>query len=131
MANPAHSGPFVKQPRLVDKTAKRKAVDANWRKVCRAVDARDKGECRACLCRTLPTLAAVPNRREHHHIIPRSRGGKDTTANVCILCLDCHTDVHVTRSLEISGNADKLLRLRPVAWWTMRTRLNPSERSPR
>ena len=117
MANPQHAGPFRKQARIVDKTAKRKAEAADWRQVCRDVDARDKGRCRACGGGTRVTLAAVSFRREHHHIVPRSLGGADTLANVVTLCLLCHTRVHVERSLEIKGNPSGRLKCK----YTMRT----------
>lgn len=31
-----------------------------------------------------------------HHIKPLSRGGKDTLANTCILCADCHKTWHAS-----------------------------------
>jgi len=90
-----------------------------WRAVCREVDERDRFHCRACQRRLTRTLAAIPARLERHHVVPVSRGGQDTTANVCQLCLECHTRRHVSRELEIRGVANGVLTFtRAGRTWT-------------
>ena len=107
------AGPLTKpQPRFYAREAQRVKDDAARKAVYRAVSLRDGYSCRACGVRLRQTPSAVPERLEHHHIQPRSLGGKDTTANLLLLCLACHTDRHVTRDLEISGDADGLVLFR-------------------
>jgi 5-methylcytosine-specific restriction endonuclease McrA len=99
-----------KRPRVVDKAAQRKAAEAVWREVCRLVEIRDRLFCRACRRRVVKTLSLVPERLEHHHVIPRSCGGLDTESNVAIVCQGCHSDRHITRTLSMLGRADQVLR---------------------
>jgi 5-methylcytosine-specific restriction endonuclease McrA len=101
--------PFTKTSRLIDKTAKKRAKEQQWRDVCRQVDARDGGFCRACRRRTVITMSQIESRREHHHVVPRSLGGKDEVSNIATLCLSCHSDRHITRILTIVGRADQAL----------------------
>ena len=103
------SSPLLKRAKLFDKMAKA-AVKAQTRRIVfHAVSVRDEFRCRACDRRVTRTLAAVPDRIEHHHVIPRSLGGEDTTKNVALLCLSCHTKRHVTGELTITGNANRSL----------------------
>lgn len=76
-----------------------------YRAVCRLVDARDGALCRVC---------ALPLRQgaHHHHITPRSLGGKDTTANLCLVCVSCHLLIHAKR-VTVSGSGDGPLA---VSW---------------
>jgi 5-methylcytosine-specific restriction endonuclease McrA len=70
-----------------------------------AVDARDGHRCRVCL-----EYRGVDIQR--HHILPRSRSGPTTTANVVSLCAECHlVGVHGKR-LVISGSADERLQIK-------------------
>lgn len=70
------------------------------------MDARDSFRCRACrrLCRR--TLALVADRWERHHIVSRSRVGRDTPENVMGCCRRCQDLIHVTRELHVEGNAN-------------------------
>ena len=36
----------------------------------------------------------VGKRIQWHHIIPRYAGGDDSYENGCLLCANCHTEVH-------------------------------------
>jgi hypothetical protein len=73
----------------------------------RAVDARDQGRCRICGRRVIPGAINSRERAEHHHIVKRSQGGPDTTANVALLCVSrCHDDIHVRALMKLSGDAD-------------------------
>lgn len=99
--------PLAKTTRLTDTAAKRKAAEAKRQEVYRLVDRRDGHHCRACGRKVITTIAFVPERRERHHVIPRSLGGKDATRNVLTLCLECHQARHVTRALTMTGNANQ------------------------
>lgn len=96
--------------RLDDQRESDRAEERHWRDVCREVDQRDGYRCRACGCRLVQTLARVDNRLEHHHVIPLSLGGEDSVENVASLCLRCHEDRHVKRTLHIKGNANRPLQ---------------------
>jgi len=90
-------GPTRKQ----DKARRDRLKAKNYRAVCALVDERDEGRCRVCECWCL----AEPH---HHHLTYRGRGGKDTTANVILVCHHCHAEIHAER-LKVEGNADKRL----------------------
>lgn len=85
--------------------ARRKA--AHYRVVCRAVDARDGMRCRVC-------GHALFTGAHHHHIVPRSLGGKDTTANLIRIDADCHAAIHA-HTLTVTGNADGHLLIERAA----------------
>lgn len=65
---------------------------------------RDMARCRVC---QRPGLHA-------HHIIFRSLGGKDTTDNLCLLCAQCHDDIHQHR-VTVTGNANGQLQIERIA----------------
>ncbi len=96
-------------PSRVDR-AKEKAVKdaANWRLVCKVVDARDGRACRVCGTKTNPDAVGLL-RGHRHHIVYRSAGGKDVSENLVTLCAECHDAEHVKRSLHVEGNADEAL----------------------
>ena len=100
---------LLKTARVDTRETERLATEREWFELCRQVDARDHFRCRACGCRVVKTLTMRANRTERHHVIPRSRGGKDTTQNVCTLCLSCHGQRHITQTLLITGDADSRL----------------------
>ena len=118
-------------PTRVDvKRASKAAVDANWRKVCALVHARDGRACRCCGKRT--NANAVGLLRGHrHHIVYRSAGGKDETINIVTLCPTCHDDEHVKRTLRINGNADEWLIFSRAtndgSWYIARLEVAPGE----
>jgi len=107
VTNFKHDQPTRLQSSTADKRAKVKA----WQALCRYVTTRDGGCCRACGRKTTQTLAAVPERAEHHHVVPRSIGGAESEQNICLLCKSCHDERHVTRRLHIFGNAERTLHL--------------------
>ena len=79
---------------------------------------RDKGRCRACYTQDLRLECADPFLVAHaHHIVYRSRGGKDDLSNLCILCAICHESQHQKR-LSITGNPNGTLVFREYAKWT-------------
>lgn len=63
--------------------AAREAVDA----IRKMVYERAYRECERCLDSRGDVLHI-------HHKLPRSRGGKHTVANCCLLCARCHREVH-------------------------------------
>lgn len=101
--------PFAKpEPRIVKKKEKQLAAAAQERACRLAVKKRDQGRCR------------VPGCRESglhlHHIIYRSRGGKWTTANCCLLCAIHHQLLH-NGLIEVRGNADEELIIEGERKW--------------
>ncbi len=56
---------------------------AEWRRLARAVAARDRA-CRVC---------GGTNRLSAHHVIPRAEGGPDAPDNLVALCVACHARV--------------------------------------
>lgn len=92
-------------PSRVETKRLRKAEEmAQWRAVCKQVDARDKGHCRACGRRCDPNALGMLERAERHHIVYRSAGGEDIDHNVVTLCAFCHAEQHAGR-LDVRGNA--------------------------
>ncbi len=92
------------------KTRQKKVRDreAEKREVYEAVDRRDRYRCRVCGKRADPKATGMLERGHHHHIIYRSRGGRNRSWNLCLLCPECHDEVHAKR-LFLSGNADEEL----------------------
>lgn len=57
----------------------------NWSYISQDIRARDGFKCRHC----------GANQNLHvHHIVPRSKGGKNHPDNLITLCFDCHSKVH-------------------------------------
>ena len=108
------------QTRLDRATALQAASEANWREVCAQVNQRDGFCCRCCGRRTNPRGLTLLERGHHHHIVYRSALGEDSTANICLICAECHDEEHVKRTLSIEGNADVALtfsRKDPAGQW--------------
>lgn len=99
------------RPRADEKAEKKKQADTNRREVYRLVELRDSYCCRSCRRRLKKTMEMNYNQLHHHHIVFRSRGGKDETSGVCLICRECHDKIHVHRSLTITGNADSTLEI--------------------
>jgi 5-methylcytosine-specific restriction endonuclease McrA len=110
------------------------AAEQQWRDVCRIVDARDRGLCRACGRRCNPLATALLDRAERHHIVYRSAGGADESWCLVTVCQGCHNDEHRHR-LRIEGNADVALTfyrsLRPEEWYIARQETAPHVLVPR
>ena len=87
-------GPTAKR-RQNKAQAKRRAYSI----ICRIVDARDGLCCRIC--------TRFCDVAEHHHIVYRSRGGKDVPSNIVRVCSWCHAAIHDKRVL-VTGTADNL-----------------------
>lgn len=98
------------EPRVIARTAREAAKATQRRKVYQAVNVRDRYRCVACGKPADPRALDMMRHGHHHHIQYRSRGGKDTTANVVLLCARDHADLHAGR-LTITGNADRTLKI--------------------
>lgn len=83
------------------------AMARAWESLKRTIMLRDKGRCRLCGKRCSYSAASLSTKADPHHIIFQSAGGEDTTANVLVLCRSCHDDLHVHRSVMLSGDADE------------------------
>jgi len=62
---------------------KSEPLPGNWKSLCRAVKARDRGVCRKC-------KRPAPN-GQTDHIINRARGGTNDLSNLQWLCRGCHS----------------------------------------
>lgn len=72
-------------------TSKSNSYADNWRSLRKRVLELDRWECQKCNTKGKP----VGTTELHvHHIIPKSRGGKDKISNLITLCHPCHEDVH-------------------------------------
>jgi 5-methylcytosine-specific restriction endonuclease McrA len=90
--------------RAAEKLKKQARAREAWAAVCKLVDVRDRGRCRACGRRCDPRAIGLVERAERHHIVYRSAGGEDDAFNVVTVCAVCHGDQHAGR-LDIRGNA--------------------------
>lgn len=89
-----------------ERDERKREKKAHLLEVYKLVDQRDRGQCRVC-GRRCELGSTFSNRVERHHVIPKSLGGEDSTANLASLCVDCHDDRHKRGILRISGNADE------------------------
>lgn len=102
------------QKRVKARATKRKADRVEhdaWLALRERVFKRDQGLCRFC-DRAVHLRHADPEKvAQCHHVVYRSAGGKDVTANLATLCAGCHDAEHKHR-IDIKGNADRVLKIR-------------------
>lgn len=109
------------RPRVVEKAAKAKAFDTEWRAVCKAVDARDKRICQIT-GKALTAGAVDPwSALERHHIQPRSRAKlrKYDANNVLTVSRAVHQLLHAGALLLLSPRgypADDVRSFNHVGW---------------
>ena len=89
----------------------------------RVVLARDRGRCQCCGRRRYVDL---------HHIVPVSRGGKHSRANLTVVCSACHTAIH-EGELRVEGDAESGLEWldgsgEPLAPWRGRPSAEAEQR---
>jgi hypothetical protein len=97
---------FAKGPsRFERKDARKKAEEAERRRVYKQVDKRDGMCCRVTGRRVDPHNPNMLLRGHHHHLTYRSKGGNDTTDNLILLSAEAHHAVHAGR-IRLSGDAD-------------------------
>lgn len=117
---------------VADKAAKDEM--GSWRKVCAAVDARDKKQCRCCgRSHVHPDRVGVLHRAHRHHIVYRSAGGADAVENVVTLCAACHNGEHKHR-LRIEGTGEAITVFQRDAngqWYISRQEIAPHVLVPR
>lgn len=86
---------------------KRKAERVDEQRKCyEKVDARDRSICRLTGEYLSWSSTSAKTRREHHHLIPRSRGGQHVTSNVVTISAAVHQAIHAGK-LHLSGDADQ------------------------
>lgn len=112
---------FSPQPKGTPRVLTRQWLEAEKQKARRAayaaVTKRDGGRCRVCGKRGA----------EHHHVLPRSLGGRDVTSNLALICggpNGCHALRHAGL-IRITGNADRRL----TVWWDGRVSGTGQERT--
>ena len=110
------------------KADRKREAEALERAVFAAVDARDKRICRCCGHRSNIDGVGLLDRGHRHHITYRSKGGAMSQVNICLLCADCHAEVHHKR-LDVRGNAEEALsfwrRDEAGAWYCVRQEVAP------
>lgn len=121
---PARSVAPARHRRVVDLVG---AVAVAFSVLAAQVFARDGHRCRAC---HVPVDVNAPitelSAAHPHHILLRSKGGVDSSTNLCTLCARCHARAHGTDGsrLRITGNADVCLSFsRAGHTWTSRPAL--------
>lgn len=70
-----------------------------------AVDARDKSICRVTGVHLTSGASDPHKRKERHHMVRRSRGGENETANVITISAAIHQLDHAGK-IHLSGDAD-------------------------
>lgn len=89
---------------------------ADWKNLSKACKKRDGYVCRCC---GKKARTKDEKKRMHaDHIIPRSKGGRDTLSNLQCLCEGCHAEKHphLARAIEkrdsknMKNNAPKMFR---------------------
>lgn len=115
------------QSRAASKIERRARDRFAWDAVCKQVDKRDKGHCRACGRRCDPNATTLLERAERHHIVYRSAGGEDLDINIVTLCAVCHADQHAARiDVRGSGNACEVWKRSPDGdWFLWRREIQP------
>lgn len=81
------------QPSAVTKHRKRVDADAALAQAYADVDARDAGYCWVTGRYTVPNMVDPRMRREHHHLVPRSRSKelKADPNNIVTVCSEAHS----------------------------------------
>lgn len=84
----------------------RKAEKLSEQQACyRAVDLRDGSVCRVTGAYLTAGATNPHHRREHHHMLPRSRGGSHEMANLITIAASVHEQIHAGK-IHLSGDAN-------------------------
>lgn len=106
------------QPRVLKARDDQRAADKQQRKVYALVDARDGKRCVCCGRRGNPYAVDALERIHRHHILQVGRDqGPMETWNLVSVCAICHSLIHITRELDVTGNADR----RTLRWMLKRS----------
>ena len=84
------------EPMCLRAAAIKRQDELAWRALKARVTKRDLKRCRVC----------GKGGADHHHILARSLGGRDTDSNVLLLCRVCHQHRHAGL-IRIYGDASK------------------------
>lgn len=115
----------------VESKDRRKAEKLKAQTDCyKAVDLRDKRICRVTGVHLSPGASDPHARLEHHHLLPRSRGGLHEMANVISISAAVHQLIHAGK-VHLSGDANltdndgrfvgvKYERMTDSGWQTVR-----------
>lgn len=90
-------------PRYLEKAKKVAAARKAERECYAQVDTRDSHCCR--VCRKRVGGVGILQAAHHHHILYRSKGGEHDPAQVCLLCVACHSAIH-NGELRLTGDAN-------------------------
>lgn len=101
-------------PHCLTKLAIERAEQNARRATYARVTRRDGKRCRVC----------GKAGGDHHHILARSQGGRDTDGNLLLLCRACH-DYRHAQLIRITGNAEG----RVSVWWDARVSGTGAERT--
>jgi predicted restriction endonuclease len=92
------------RPAIFDKRDQAREKLSRQRSIYAAVNERDQRQCRCC-----GRKAARGESLHHHHIVFRSKRGADSTENLLLLCVWCHSLIHARQLWILGKNADKRL----------------------
>lgn len=97
----ASSAPALKFPKPIPRVLERKAeIRARTMAALKArtqVWVRAMGKCEKCGRRAERSVDSL-RAGNVHHVVYRSRGGKDDPANLILTCRECHRDIHGRRT---------------------------------
>lgn len=86
------------EPSRVDDAIERESAEASAkRRADKAIDARDRRQCRACSRHSDPEATGILRRGHRAHIVYASAGGADEPSNRVTLCYECHNAEHKDR----------------------------------
>lgn len=81
---------------------------ATWSRLKEDLVSETAGSCEACH-HEMPEPSAL----HLHHVVPRSKGGRDEENNAALLCPNCHAKAHLIyrKSRQIPAGRDELFQL--------------------
>ena len=100
------------QPRAIERHTKRVDAEKALKEAYAEVDKRDGGRCRVTGKRTEPGHVDPRRRREHHHLIPRSRdkGLVADSANIVTVTAEAHALIESGWLVSEGLNAEGVVR---------------------
>lgn len=100
------------EPRSTVKDQKKKATEKQRRDSYLLIEKRDGMRCRCCGKLLVRTLELRLDKLEHHHVNGRDVKDAEGTWNLACVCRECHDKRHVTRTLQIKGDANAAIRMK-------------------
>lgn len=121
MANPDYpAGHFFKanmvKPRVMEKDTKDKAEAAEWKRVCKLVDQRDRRTCQITKNLLSPNSPDAKRDLARHHLEARSlsKDRKFTATNIWTVCRAAHQLIHDRALLVLDKNGEDALDVRDI-----------------